>query len=172
MTATLRMGFWASYIKGGRLEERIGDPQAALAEVSTPGTGKLVREVTIAAGDTAVLWEWADLNDFELVALLIRDSGYAHLAILADKPTSASDSTPLGTHESWRQIDLSCKIPFLLNTDAALVNPVAADDNGDTAGLPTIFSDAGTVDGKVYKIAAKNPAAATADVVVEVWVLN
>lgn len=171
MTATLRMGFWLAYVLGGRLKERVGDPGAELAEVSTPGDGHLARRVTIAAGETAVLWKWADLNDFEVVVLLISDSGYANIAVLADKPTSASDSTPLGTHESWRQFDLSCKIPFILNTDAALVNPVAADDNGDTAGLPTIFSDAGTVDGKVYKIAAKNPDDAD-DVTIEVWVLN
>ncbi len=171
MTAIMRMGFWISYIKGGRLEERIGDPGAQLAEVTMPGTGKLVREITIAAGATTTLWEYADLNDFETVVLLVRGSGYLNLAIKADKPTSSTDSTPLGTHESWRQIDISCKVPFLLNTDAALVHDNPLLDNGDSGGMPTILSDAGTEDGKVYKIVAKNPST-TASVVVEVYVLN
>jgi hypothetical protein len=155
------------------VRKSLGSLESPVFDGTTPGTGRLIATVTIPAGEKMMLWQYGDLGveDFELVAIRVKGTGYIYLAFLVDTPTSASDDTPSGTNPRWREVDVSCKIPFLLNTDAARVNPTVADEYTETSGFPTIFDDAGTVEGKVYEIAAKN--ASTTDAVeVEVWVLN
>lgn len=93
-----------------------------------------------------------------------------HLAIKVDAPTSPTDPTPAGSALRCRQLDLACRIPLTLNTDKCLVNPVLADDAGFSTGVPVIFTDDGTVEGKVYGVYVWNPA--ESDVQVEITVLN
>lgn len=172
MTAQIACYFALSYLDQGR-HEVLGSIQNPVAEVSSPGTGKLVRTVTVPAGGTLTkLWEYLDQLDFEVLALRIPGTGYLRLAIKIDTPTSASDLTPSGGDIRWRELEMTCKIPFILNTDQALVASTAADDYADDAGEPKILKSATTVEeAKVYEIVGRNDDADN-DVEVEVWVLN
>lgn len=118
------------------------------------------QEFTIPAGETVQLWAYTEGDTFEMIALVIQgQEGYLQLAWEVNKPTSTTNFAPDGTtHRRINQCDMSCFAPFVLSADECLVNPVLADATGlDGSSLPSIFSDAGTIDGRVYKLWAKNP---------------
>ncbi len=170
MTARLDAYFAAFHTLDGKTE-RLGKLSEPVASLTLPGTGRLLRTVTIAPEDTVLLWDYLDQRDFELLALRIPGDGYLHCAYKVDTPTSASDLTPSGNDVRWREFDLSCKTPWLMNTDEARIHATLATDAGESAGLPTVLTDGASEDAKVYGVAANNPST-TESVTVEVWVLN
>lgn len=173
MTAQLQFHFGMVLVDSDGVRTGLGSLESPVFDGSVPGTAQLRATVTVPAGEKMMLWQYGDqgVEDFEVLVLRVKGTGYLYGAFLVDAPTSASDHDPAGTTERWRQFDLSCKIPFVLNTDEARINPTAADEYTETGGWPTIFDDAGTTDGRVYAVAAKNPSTTDA-VEVEVWVIN
>jgi hypothetical protein len=159
VTATLR-AYSRGVVERGDRTFRFGSEEP-VKEVTITGDHILTDdEVEIPAGQTVTLWEYsASDKHFELLRFCIADqAGYVDLYWLVDKPTDAAggDYSASGTCERWNQCDLTCTTDFCLNTDAARVNPVLADATGTTSTLPTMIGDAGTVEGKVYKVVAHN----------------
>lgn len=114
--------------------------------------------IPIPAGQLVLLWVWtANDPDFAMFRLeIVGGEGYLDLYWQVDKPTSTTDSTPLGTCLKWNEADFSCDTEFVLNTQVARANPTLATAAGDSAGLPLMAASGGTVDGRIYKIMAKN----------------
>lgn len=173
MTADLRCHFAMVLVDSDGVRHSLGSFESPVFDGSVPGTAKLRATLTIPAEGKMILWQYGDqgVEEFEALVLRVKGDGYLYGAFQVDTPTSASDNDPSGSNERWRQFDLSCEIPFILNTDLARVNPTVADEYTETGGFPTIFDDAGTVEGRVYAVAAKNPSTTEA-VEVEVWVIN
>jgi hypothetical protein len=145
-----------------------GDMQTPIAALTLAGAEVREWTMSIAPGAYDYLYRYDQpFKRFGYIRARIVGDGFGHVFSLQDKPTSTSNYAPLGTHKDWRQESISNRLPFVRSSDHALVNPVLADVNSDTAGLPTLMSDAGTVDGKVYDILIRNPASATAAIVVE-----
>ncbi|MCW5776391.1 MAG: hypothetical protein KIS87_08145 [Phycisphaeraceae bacterium] len=113
------------------------------------------RMFDIPAGGKVTLWEYvAGLDeDFAVLGVIAEGGGLLHVQTLGDKPTSASDSTPLGTHECWNAITVCRVAPLLLSADVVLVNPSAANHAGD----PGPIYHADEIVGKLYKVEAWNP---------------
>ena len=164
MSAILRVYSALAYVIGGRTYT-VGDMKEPVAEVTTPGAGyRPVQVVRVNAGARVVLWRYGHGPErFSVMQMrLLTDDGYAYCAYKVDTPVSDTDDDPSGSNIRWRAFDLSCLVPMLLNTDNARVNPVIADDYGDSGGNPVILDDSGTVNGFIYEIQAKNPSTTTA----------
>ena len=168
MSAELDFYMGVSWRNGG-VNLPLGSVQRPIRTVSAPGTGKLIRMLTLAPEQQAILWEYDDLNAFEL--LVIQASAYVSLAIKHDAQTSASDTTPAGTAVTWQHHDLTCHAPFVLNTDLGLTHATPADHPADDSGLPALWSDGDRINGRVYAAAAWNQSE-TDSVDVTVWALN
>lgn len=152
---------------------RVGSSIRAAREVTiTPATDiDMEREFTIAAGGHAVLYDYDDMPDFNyLSAEVVSDGGFCYATVKKDAPTSSTNKTPAGTAVNWHNEGMSCFAPKTWDTQRCKVNPVLADAAGDTGGLPTIMSDAGTVDGYIYKVVLYNPG--TEDVTIRRTLIN
>jgi hypothetical protein len=156
--------------------EETGQPPVTWGSMVTPVKAVtvtpllLVRPqiVTLAIGEMFTLWAYdADRPDFSSVQVWLPDqSGNIDIGI-GYAPASSLSDTP-----RWRTLKAGCHDRFSLSEDELLTNAVAADDYGDNAGYPLIWSDAGTVAGKIVKIAVMNPAIATAAVRVAYTVIG
>lgn len=113
------------------------------------------RTITIAPGDTATLWEWA--NDGDFAVMLIECDGFCWIAQKLDAPTSDTDNTPSGSKICHPKEGLSCIGPMLIQ---GMIAPVLADDN-DYQDFPF---DSSVANGRRYAVYAKNPASASASV--------
>ena len=127
-------------------------------------TGSVTPTLLFDAADNAYGFQF-------FAAQLTDQTGFCHLSWLVDNPTSASNLAPAGTHQRTNEIDLSCWTPFVMNTAYALVHATLATAAGLSAGAPAILTDAGKVQGRVYKVWAINQST-TADVWLDVWVRN
>jgi len=95
---------------------------------------------------------------------LVGGSGFAWLAGELDRPTSTSNLTPIGggTYRDVFKAGLSCWTPFLINTPLGLVHQTAARRYElDGNGYPAILTDAGTVEGRLYKLWSRNASDST-----------
>lgn len=155
MTATVRLYHAVTYEVDGRIVT-FGSLSDPVAEFSAPGTAHRSKIVNVPADGIVTVWSWDEMPEFELVALRIRGSGYLHVAALVDTPVSESDQSASGNNERWRAWDMSCKVPFILSSDGARVNPTPADDYGDDAGDPALFTSVATEDGRVYALSVQN----------------
>lgn len=109
---------------------------------------------------------------FQFLALqLVNGAGFVHVAWMVDKPTSSVNLAPAGTHQRVCEQDLSCHTPLILNTAFARVHPTLSVAAGMSGGFPTVLTDAGTVEGRVYQVFIKNQSTTT-DVYVDLWVRN
>ena len=166
MSAELRVYVGETYVRDG-ITESSGSLVDPIKAVTTPGLYSSRRSIVIpkdAAGVVpTLLWSWQDHNDFDLFMATLRGGvGYLHLAWSVDKPTSATDFTPLGTHFRTQCVDLSCHTPFILNSILARVHATLSTAAGvDGNGFPAILDNASTVEGRVYKIWAWNPSTTT-----------
>lgn len=140
--------------------------------ITIAGDFEKLGEVTIAAGAVASLWTYLEHATFEILKLVIQGGhGALHLAWEVDKPVSASNLAKSGTCHRSCNSEMSCFDAWTLTTDECLVNPVLANASGfDGSGVPLIFSDGATVDGRLYGFWAKNPG--TDPVVVAVYIRN
>lgn len=128
-------------------------------EATITGDYKALRRVTIEPETGKMLWTYSENQDFEVLALLAdEDPGYLYCWYKGDTPTSESDLAPSGLHPRWRQFDLSCLTWFYLNTDQCRIDTLsAAQDVGETAGIPSAAGSATLALGKVYGLYAYNP---------------
>lgn len=118
--------------------------------------------LTVQPSEVVTLWQWAaNRPSFELVmAYTDTTGGYLELAWQSDAVASGSTTfAAAGTAVSWNFMDLSCHAPFVMTTDIVKVNPTIATSHGDSAGAPTRWSNGATVNGRVYRIVARNPGA-------------
>jgi hypothetical protein len=173
MTAVLRI------YSAGRIDGNTGNDQrwGSLTEPTREVTlaadkQRSVQEITLAVGEVFTVWEWsADRPGFDFIGISVLDEGgYVKCAWKADKPTSTTDTTPLGTAKAWHRADIDDKCEFRLASDELTVNLTQADANGDNSGTPVQWDDAGEVDGRIYKVQIKNPDAATEAVRVQLVV--
>lgn len=95
---------------------------------------------------------------------LVGGSGFAWLAGEIDRPVSASNLAPVGggTYRDMIKAGLSCWTPYIINTPLNLVHATAARRYElDGNGFPAILTDAGTVEGRLYKLWARNASDST-----------
>lgn len=156
MSSTLRV-FWGVDNQQAGITSAAGSVKDPVRAVTlTSGVVALNDRITIGAGETREVWDWADTDGFEYLALVVEsDGGYLELGVRVDPVTSDSDETPASTGK-WNILALSCFAPFELTTDRAYYCPAAADHVADTGGLPNCFSDSDRVRGVVSKVAVQN----------------
>lgn len=146
---------------------RVGSSIRAAREVTiTPATTiDMEREVVVPAGGHVVVYDYDDDPDFNLLSVeVVSDGGFLYATVKKDAPTSSTDKTPAGTCVNWHNEGMSCFAPKVWDSQRCKVNPVLADAAGDTGGFPTIMSDAGTVDGYIYKVVIYNPGTSDATI--------
>lgn len=121
------------------------------------------RRIVVPASDPAAadgmlrIWEWADTQGFEYLAIVVRGSGYLRVAALIEPTTDGdTDQTPTGANGQWVHLSKSCVGALELDTDRCKHNTVAADMVGTTSTFPTLWTDAGTTDGVIAAIAVWN----------------
>jgi len=172
VSANLKVYFSMTMVKDGKLLPPYGNLNAPIADVDITGDSfDFLSDIVVPAGETKVLWQYGIHHDFEVAVFTILDSGYGYLCWLVDRPTSATDSTATGAVRRWREVDVTCKVPFLLNSDAARINATAASDYGDDASsLPKILSATDSEVGKVYEVVMLNPG--TDDITVRRAIIN
>ena len=147
--------------------------------VTTDGTYRLFRTVTLPVNTVAhpftnptLLWQYTDGGvDFAFVALQLADgAGTCQVSWLADKPTSITDPTPLGTHQNCGHKKLSCHAPEFFTIAETQVHATASTALGlDGNGFPSLLTNSGTVAGRIYKIWARNDST-TAEVRINLWI--
>ena len=147
--------------------------------VTTAGTYRLFRTITLPVNtaahpftDPTLLWSYTEGGgDFAFVALQLADgAGTCQISWLADKPTSTTDTTPLGTHKNCGHKKLSCHAPEFFTIAETQVHATAATAVGlDGDGFPSLLTDASTVAGRIYKIWARNDST-TDEVRINLWI--
>lgn len=120
-----------------------------------------------------LLWKWeAGKPMFSSFLAQTSDaSGFVYLILVPDKPTSASDLTPLMTHRNNPAVvPLSCWSPFHLNHASTLVHASQSIAAGiDADDYPAIATDLGTESGYIYEIWARS-SSTEADVPIDFFV--
>lgn len=137
------------------------------------------RRLVVPADDTVspatdgvlTVWEWADTQGFDYLAIVVRGSGYLRIAYLVEPVTSSSDETPTGANGMWMHVSKSCVGAFELDADRCKHNTVAADVVGTTSSQPTLWTDSGTTDGVIAKIMVWNEDT-DADVEIDLYVVG
>lgn len=173
MSGVLRI-YNAGRVDGTPNDQRWGSLTTPVREVTLAADlQRSVQEVTLAVGEVFDVWEWsAGRPGFDFIGITVLDEGgYIKAAWLADKPTSTTDTTPLGTAKAWHRADIDDKAEFRLASDELTVNLTQADAISDNSGTPTQWDDAGEIDGRIYKVQIKNPDAATEAVRVQLVVI-
>jgi len=140
--------------------------------VSIDGTYTLFRTVTIPVTtaahpypDPTEVWNWEDGGeDFSLMAFQVTgDTGSVAIWWKADKPTSATDYTPLGTHEVCGNRIISCNGPDIWTLPDVYVHDTLATAAGvDGDGFPSGATASGRTLGRIYKVWATNTSTETA----------
>lgn len=134
------------------------------ATLTGDGTRRIVRKFVIPADDSGspgtdgvkTVWTWDQTNGFEYLALVVKGDGYLRVAYRVEPVTSEDDQTPTAASKMWHHRSLSCVGPCVFDTDRVQHNSVSGDVTGDTADLPSLWTDAGTVDGVISRIAVWN----------------
>jgi len=159
--------FWKKVVlRNGVWEEPRGFWNAAQKVVALSGKPAVRKRVVIPKLVTSgtqprptLIWTWEEQPT--PVSLTVHIDGPEGLVILekyCDKPTSTTDIAPTGTHinAGFHQY-LSCLSPFELNSVAAKVHSTPATAVGlDGNGEPAIDSSGSWVDGRFYKLWARN----------------
>lgn len=166
MPGTLRFYSW------GHIDSTINDNSFGVANAPhkeialTADTVRLLDELVVNVGETVTIWAYdANRPAFDLLWLsCLGGAGYLELAWFTDEPTSSSNLAAKNTCPSWDFLDLSCHAPFVMTGIVQKVNPTMTNSHGDTAGNPTRWTSGTTVQGRVYKVLARNPSNATAAV--------
>jgi hypothetical protein len=162
--------FWAlSFLRDGTRSDA-GSLTNPVKEVETDLDVDKTQEFTVAADSKVVLWDYAEFLDFaHVVVEVLDDEGLVVVSHMVDTcvdiaadPLTDADLQPSGTNERWNHAVLSCDGIWTLCSNVAYVNPVLADHAGSSGDYPTLPDDAGTVEGRVYRITVWNPSATTA----------
>lgn len=154
MSATLKV-FRRLLIESGAANPiDYGSIVASQQDTAIAGTPRREMHLTLAPGDSAVIWDWTDDGDF--VLMLIECSGYAWIEQLVDSPTDAEndDFTASGTAENRPKEGISCYAPLFIQGMAV---PVVPDSGGAQTNYEGSSFHASTVNGRRYQITAKNP---------------
>lgn len=160
MSGTITTYFGIVFEASGRLAP-FGNPRTG-AEYTIPGTGVFGhRPGTLAAGEMKELWKYTDMRDFEKAYIRLY-SGNATLYVHADTPVSANDLNPSGLNTRVFNEDFDCNGPGIKLTDSCRIHPTLSTQNSLTNGVPTMASDAGTLQGKIYGLWLKNLSATDA----------
>lgn len=144
---------------------------STLKEINVAGRKVISRRLKLEPGESIGPWNQQSDPAFVFWSLrVIEDGGVLRCWVYIDNPTSSTNLVASGVDPKWIPWpNISCQAPLILTSIDIQNNPVDADFLGvDGSGLPTIESDAGTVDGKVYRVRVKNisASAVTAEIVV------
>lgn len=128
-------------------------------ETTITGDYKSLRRVQVAPETGLMAWDYTEYRDFEMLALLVEPTpGYLYCWYKGDTPVSTTNLTPSGSNKRWRQFDLSCLSWSFLNTDQCRIDTAsAAQDVGETGGIPTAAGSGTLALGKVYGLYVYNP---------------
>lgn len=167
MSAELNIIDAVTLVSAGAIQTASGSPYSAFSSTSVNGVFTQ-RTYTIPKGSVKTIYDY-DAND-ELggnwTMCRIVASAACDLAWKGDKATSASDLTPLGTHETWNTKGLCAYMPEYL-LDDVIVNATPADHCTD----PGPLQHANAERGRIYEMEVENPDADNA-MTVEVLFIN
>lgn len=166
MAAVIKVYHAVDLTVDGVVVESAGSMLDPIKTATLTGDGKrrLVRPLVIPADDSdnpgtdgvITAWTWDQTQGFEYLAIVVRGSGFLRVAYRVEPVTSEADQTPTGASKMWHHRSASCIAPCAFDSDRVLHNAVSADVTGDTADIPTLFTDAGTVDGVISRIVLWN----------------
>lgn len=121
------------------------------------GSAVILRRVKVPAGDSVVVWEWADTEGFTHLSMKIEGGeGFVQASVRYNSPTSATDLTPTGSINHWKDRSVSCVGVFEFDTERSYIHATAATAVGETSGVPTVWSNGSKVLGVADKIALLN----------------
>ena len=135
------------------------------------GTGVILRQVRVPAGDSLIAWEWDDTAGFTFLAAKIKGGeGFVQVGLRYNAAVSDTDLTPTGSINQWNDTSLSCVGVYCHDTERAYIHATAATAVGDTAGFPTVWSSGSRVLAVADKLAFLNEDADN-DVVIDLLIV-
>ena len=153
MSGTLSVHTAWTLLVGGAIVQSGGSLDVP-KQVAAPDGTPQVYEYDVAADGKVTVWQFVKNLNENFVLLMVENIGTNDMDVqwMGDKPTSATDATPLLTHKTWNTAGLCRHSPFILNSDAILVNPAPVDHATD----PGPIFHANEIDGKVYQVDVHN----------------
>jgi hypothetical protein len=161
MAGSLRVYSAAFYENAGNTY-RMGsmdEPVKGEATATNGGHQTINQEFTIPPGECVLVWDGSDGRRYTFLSLRVADGeGYVEVYELVDTPKDADgDPTPSGDIPRWRECDLSCFGELMRDTDVRRTHATLGTEVGtDGDGLPSMATQAGSVEGRHYKTAVKN----------------
>ncbi len=122
------------------------EPQLEATVDGSPRQGPTT--VTLAAGESKLLWSYTTDGDFE--KFLIEADGACDIAQKVDAPTSTSDNTASGTAVNYPKERISCNMPYTIQGMTLKVHASASN-------YAASAFHASVAEGRRYEIWAKNP---------------
>lgn len=172
MTATVET-FYSIKLTNGGNERTFGSyVTPATTRSLSSGTVSLLDRAQIAAATKYTPWAYTTNKQFQILGLRIvgasevDGSGFLHVGLYIDTPTSSTDPTPTGTYGRWRTFGLSCGEPLIINTQSTYIDPTPANDYTSTSSYPTLWAsatDATRLSAKIYKVAVWNSGSTVVD---------
>ena len=162
---------------GGAQVKGFLDLGTPIASYTLSGPGMAVRQFTIPAladtpaqSDAVAAYSYMpSRGHFACLSLRIIGDGVLNGWAMVDTPTSTTNLAASGTYPRSREFEMSCQLPFVLNTSTTYIHPTASTEYGVTNSLPKILEPAnwsGRLAAYVYSIVVWNPG--DADVILEV----
>jgi len=114
--------------------------------------------IIVPAGDSFTCWEYGvHSSGWEIGFVELISAGSLYLAWKNDTPTSSTNNDPTGAAITWDGLTLTNNASYFFSTRETTTNANAVDHTSNNAGAPTRWTDAGEVDGYIYKVMCKNP---------------
>lgn len=144
----------------GGTPKTYGNIQTPFADFETDDTlgPSLDNSIIIPAGESYTFWEYdVHSTGWEIGFVELISTGTLLLAWKNDTPTSATNNDPTGAAITWDGLTLTNNASFFFSGRETTTNASAADHAGNNSGAPLRWTDAGEVDGYIYKVMVKNP---------------
>lgn len=160
MSATLSV-YWSAIVTENGVSREFGSLLVPVTTSTIDGDMTDELEFTVAASSTVTLWSYsASKPDFVLA--VISTDGTVEVGWKADKPTSSTDDTALGTYINYQTVQVESHAPLFLSADQAKVDL--------SATAKSTSSIAASTQGKIYELQARNNG--TASRVVKLRMIN
>lgn len=154
MSSTLAVYLALARTASGRRQTYGTTPATPIVEIDCDADTSIDRTLTVAAGESATVYDFAEHGDFEAL-LLLPDGGDLEVWVQGGTPT---DDSAVKGDLTWQPRETAVDgRPMLFSSSAIRTNATAATHAADDgADAPLGASDSSEEDGRVHKIVVYN----------------